>query len=235
MKKWMRILRWLLLLSEFQFELDSDKEDRRQACYQQDSSSDTQITTNELPLCVQGVLLKKAHKHSPEGSACFRLDGFACCSCPKLISNLQNHSSIKTHKKPPTGKKKWWQNLYQPKASIFVCCTWTDIHSHWSESLQGFSTTVEVKNSERIYSWTPVSMREGIKGYKLSLSKLEKYLAETLSWCIDSCPPLQQSQITVICQWFCGYKMQEGILIAFSLRSVLFPYSVVENLLECFK
>lgn len=101
----MRILLWLLLLSEFQFELDSDKEDRRQACYQQDSSSDTQITTNELPLCVQGVLLKKAHKHSPEGSACFRLDGFACCSCPKLISNLQNHSSIKTHKKPPKGKK----------------------------------------------------------------------------------------------------------------------------------
>lgn len=59
----MRIPLWLLLLSEFQLELDSDKEDRRQACYQQDSSSDTQITTNELPFCVQGALLKKAHKH----------------------------------------------------------------------------------------------------------------------------------------------------------------------------
>lgn len=56
----MRIPLWLLLWSEFQFELDSDKEDRRQTCYQQDSSSDIQTTTNELPLCVQGALLKKA-------------------------------------------------------------------------------------------------------------------------------------------------------------------------------
>lgn len=171
MKKWMRIPLWLLLLSEFQFELDSDKEDRRQACYQQDSSSDTQITTNELPLYVQGALLKKAHKHPPEGSACFRLDGFACCSCSKLISNLQNHSSIKRHKKT-LKVKKLWQNLYQPEASIFVCCTWTDTRSHWSECLQGFSATVEAKNSKRSHSWIPVSMREGIKGSELSLSKV---------------------------------------------------------------
>jgi len=94
----MRIPLWLLFLSEFQFKLDSDKEDWRQACYQQDSSSDIQTTANELPLCVQGALLKKAYKHSLEGSSCFRPDGVPCCSCSKLICNLQSQSPIKRQK-----------------------------------------------------------------------------------------------------------------------------------------
>lgn len=119
MKKWMRIPLWLLFLSEFQFELDSDKDDWRQARYQQDSSSDTQTTANELPLRVRGAFLKKAYKHPPEGSSCFRPDGFACCSCSKLICNLQNQSPIKRQKQN-LKVKKGWQNLYQLEASIFL-------------------------------------------------------------------------------------------------------------------
>lgn len=52
-KKWMRILLQLLLLSEFQFELDSDR-DWRQACHQQDNCSSLRTTANELPFVCPG-------------------------------------------------------------------------------------------------------------------------------------------------------------------------------------
>lgn len=118
-------------------------------------------------LCVQGALLKKAHKHPPEGSA--------CCSWSKLISDLQNHSSIKRHKKMLKVKKNDGRISINLKLQLLSAASGLT-----SESLQGFNTTLGEKSSKGSHSWILVSMREGIKSSELCLSKVISFKTNEL-------------------------------------------------------